>query len=234
MSERAPYSRVYWGIVDDAKFQTIYDDDRHLATWLRLLLVADQSWPASAHLPAGCRRASVAELERVELIDLSGNRYRVRGLDGERGRRAAAAKRVPVGTQLGPKPDPVARIDETRRDEDETRQAETPRDAADIYWQLTGKFPAPKALSWIDNMAAAYGSEPTIVALVKAQRADPNGSDLLTRTQDLLRADARKLDLKEREAEAERLAEKRAQPRIEEPWKAEFREAIRKQYEGAA
>lgn len=234
MSERAPYSRVYWSIIDDPKFVTVYDDDRHLATWLRLLLVADQSWPASAHLPAGCRRASVLELERVGLVDLSGNRYRVHGLDGERGRRASAARRDPTGTQLGPKPDPDGSLDKDETRRDETRRAETPRDAADIYWQLTGRYPAGKALSWIDNLAATYGHDATARALVKAQTADKNVTDLLSRTQDMLRADARKLDLQEREAEAARLREKRAIPRREEAWRAEYREAILRKYEGDA
>lgn len=61
-------------------------------------------------------------------------------------------------------------------------------------------------------------------------------SNLLSRAQDILRGDARKLDLVEREAEKARLAEKRAVPRVEEPWRAELREAIQRQYdqEGAA
>jgi hypothetical protein len=245
MSDRAPYSRVYWGIVDDDKFQTVYDDDRHLATWLRLLLVADQSWPASAHLPAGCRRSSVAELERVQLIDLAGNRYRVRGLDAERGRRAEAGRIGGLASgrsraveqtlnDRSPTPGTKTNLDETRRDEDETSRAETSRDAADVYWQLTGRYPAGKALTWIDNLAGTYGHDAVARALVKAQTVDRNVSDLLSRSQDILRADARKLDLQEREAEAARLREKRAIPRVEEPWRAELREAIRKQYEDVA
>jgi hypothetical protein len=92
MTERAAYSRVYWSIVDDAKFAAIYDDDRHLATWLRLLLVADQSHPASANIPTGTRRASVAALSAAGLIDLgTGSRYRIHGLDAERERRRIAA-----------------------------------------------------------------------------------------------------------------------------------------------
>src|SRR5690348_15515478 len=61
MTERAAYSRVYWSIVDDPKFESVYDSDSNLAAWLRLLLIADQAHPASAHLPSNVRRSSVAE-----------------------------------------------------------------------------------------------------------------------------------------------------------------------------
>jgi hypothetical protein len=127
MSERAAYSRVYWSIVDDPKFETIYDNDAHLAAWLRLLLIADQAHPASAHLPASVRRSSVAALAAAGLIDVSGSRYRVHGLDAERAKRASFAshsgpRRDPDGTQTGPERDRTGiqtqglRRDETRRD----------------------------------------------------------------------------------------------------------------------
>lgn len=232
MSERQPYSRVYWSIQHDEKFDGIREDMRLIGSWLTLIVIADQAWPAPAYPPPIVPKSAIAALAAAELIDqLSGGRYRVRGLDAERGRRAAAAKRDPNGTQPGPEPDPVARIDETRRDETSTRLAETPRDAADIYWNLTGRYPAGKALDWIDNLASTYGHESTVRALVKAQGADKSVSDLLSRTQDILRAEARKLDIAERESEAARLREKRATPRAEEPWRAEFRDAIRRQYE---
>jgi uncharacterized protein YbdZ (MbtH family) len=116
MSERAPYSRVYWAVVDDPKFATIYGDDHHLATWLRLLMAADALWPASCSLPANARKASVKALSDAGLIDILPFGFRVRGLDAERGRRREAARSgtgrhpdgtppVPSGVQdAGPKP----------------------------------------------------------------------------------------------------------------------------------
>ena len=92
MSERQPYSRVYWSIIDDPKFSAIYDDDHHLSAWLRLLLAADQSWPASAHIPAGCQRSSIAALVTAGLIDRAGSRYRVHGLDAERAKRSESGR----------------------------------------------------------------------------------------------------------------------------------------------
>jgi len=92
MAERAPYSRVYWGIVDDPKFSTIYDDDHHLAAWLRMLVVADQSYPTSAQVPANIRRASVKALSEAHLITVTGRRFRIVGLDAERERRSESAR----------------------------------------------------------------------------------------------------------------------------------------------
>jgi hypothetical protein len=132
MTERAPYSRVYWSIVDDERFATVYDSDAHLAAWLRLLLIADQAWPASAHLPASVRSHSVKALIDAGLLVVNGSkRYRIHGLDSERTRRAEQAKqaafakqtgtgRSPNGQhpQTGRAPEgPYARVAETRQDE---------------------------------------------------------------------------------------------------------------------
>lgn len=236
MSDRAPYSRIYWSVLSDDKFVGIRSDMRHFGSWSLLLMVADMAWPSPAFIPPVVPKASLAKLVEVGLVDVvEAGMYRIHGLDSERGRRATAAKRDPVGSQLGsqsgPKRDPVGSLDRDI-DETETRtsRAETPRDAADVYWQLTGKYPAGRALDWIDNLASTYGAEPTIAALAKTYASNHAVNDLLSRTQDALRADARKLDLRDREAEKARLAEKRAQPRVEEAWRAEFREAIQRQY----
>lgn len=108
---------------------------------------------------------------------------------------------------------------------------EEPRDPADAYWSLTGKYPTEKTLSWVDDLTAKYGGDATIRALVTAHTADRATATLIGRAQDILRAEARQLDRKEREDEKRRLAEKRAIPRIEEPWRAEYRESIRRHYE---
>jgi hypothetical protein len=129
MSERAPYSRVYWDIVDDPKFRTIFDNNDHLATWLRLLMQADAQWPASSAVPATARKASVKALSDAGLIDLvTGGRFRVHGLDAERGRRREAArtgtKRDPDGGPTGTERPWNTRPKPSR---DEPRQAETTR-----------------------------------------------------------------------------------------------------------
>lgn len=106
MSGRAPYSRVYWSIVDDERFTAVYDDDRALALWLRLLLIADQAHPASAHLPMGTDGGALECLERAGLVEVKGSRYRIHGLDAERERRSRATQQVqepePTGDQQVP------------------------------------------------------------------------------------------------------------------------------------
>lgn len=93
MSEQRAYVRVYWTIIDDPKFSEVYDDDRALACWLRLLISADQAWPASASVAASVRRPSLDKLVRVGLVDLvAGGRYRIHGLDAERNARQDAAR----------------------------------------------------------------------------------------------------------------------------------------------
>lgn len=121
MAERAPYSRVYWGIVDDPKFAIVYDDDHALATWLRLLLIADQAHPASGHLPSGCRKATVQALAEAKLIRVTGSRFRITGLDAERNMRSesarnAAALRWHSDRSNGADASGMPRRDETRRD----------------------------------------------------------------------------------------------------------------------
>jgi hypothetical protein len=231
MSERAPYSRVYWSINSDPKFVNVIGNDAALALWLRLLMTADALWPAIAPLPRSARPKPLSVLIEAGLVDPVGTDfYCIRGLDAERGRRGAAAKRVPDGSQMGPKREANGNTDETRRDKTSTRHTEA-RDPADAYWSLTGRYPAGKTLAWIDDLLSKYGAEASIRAIVKAHTEDDATGTLLGRAQDILRAEARQLDRAEREDEQRRLAEKRAKPRVVEPWRQEFAESIAKQYE---
>jgi hypothetical protein len=163
---------------------------------------------------------------------LVGDRYRIHGLDKEREHRKQLA------TTRGPDGDRTVTGREASGDLAKPSQAKTenepspaePRDQADIYWSLTGRFPVDKALSWIDSLTEQYGAEPTIRALVAAHLEDRSVQTLLGRTRDRLAAEARKLDVKERSDEKARLVEKRSQPRVEEAWRQEFRAAIERQY----
>jgi hypothetical protein len=86
-----PYARVYHGIVDDPMFERVFDNDHALATWLRMLLIADAMWPTSA--PMTSRNPTVRMLIDCGLIiQRPGNRYSIRGLDAERTRRSDAAR----------------------------------------------------------------------------------------------------------------------------------------------
>lgn len=85
------YARVYHDLVDDPKFEKVYDNDHALATWLRMLLMADATYPVSAPMPP--RNPTVRLLIDCGLIvEKPGNRYQVKGLRAERERRSAASR----------------------------------------------------------------------------------------------------------------------------------------------
>jgi hypothetical protein len=87
-----PYCRVYWEAIDDPKFRDVWDDDGRLAWWLRLLVAADMAWPASANIPRRVKQPVLDSLVAAGLVDLeNGDRYRIHGLDAERGGRARMA-----------------------------------------------------------------------------------------------------------------------------------------------
>lgn len=135
-----PYSRVYWRFQDE--FPDVYADDRALALWLRLLIMAEGSYPAASMLPRKMDDDALTVLVEAGLVSLlSGDRYRVRGLDAERERRAehgrtgglasANARRTLVEQPLdGRQP----RRDETRIERDETsiRGSSAPKPLAEI------------------------------------------------------------------------------------------------------
>lgn len=87
------YSRVYHEAVDDPKFRDVWGNDACLALWVRLLVMADAAWPASAPLPRSVRRRPLAALVVARLVDLhpDGDHYRIHGLDPERSRRSQLA-----------------------------------------------------------------------------------------------------------------------------------------------
>ena len=108
MSDRQPYSRVYWSVFDDERFVTIRGDVRHFGSWLTMLLVADMAYPSSAFIPPIIPRGSLAALVDAGLVEpQAGGMFRLHGLQTERERRADAARRGPnrdpTGTRRGVK-----------------------------------------------------------------------------------------------------------------------------------
>jgi hypothetical protein len=94
-----PYVRVFRRIIDDPRFDGVYDHDRTLATWLRLRIEADANWPASTALPYGANKAAIKRLDTRGLITLLANgRFRMPDIDEDRtersdtGRTAANAR----------------------------------------------------------------------------------------------------------------------------------------------
>lgn len=194
MTDRA-YVRVYYSIIDDPKFATVYDNDRHLATWLRLLMTADPVWPASAQLPASAKPASVAELIRVGLVDLtSGGRFRIHGLDAERNDRheqARSASNARWNARSNATASGVRMPNQTEPNQTEPSRADSEHDALDTYYELT--FYRPWGMWSGDALKGAitdYGDAKVSAALHAEYDSDADRATLLKRTQARLARDA--------------------------------------------
>jgi hypothetical protein len=68
-----------------ANHAPIWDDDKALATWIRLLALADKIWPSPAELPRGASKSAVDRLIGAGLIEADGpHRFRIPSLDKKR------------------------------------------------------------------------------------------------------------------------------------------------------
>ena len=86
-----PYARIYHSIVEDPMFERVFENDHALATWLRMLLIADAMYPTSAPMPP--RNPTVRLLIDCGLVvQRPGNRYSIRGLQAERERRSSVGR----------------------------------------------------------------------------------------------------------------------------------------------
>lgn len=225
MTASGRYSRIYWEAVDDVKFATVWDDDRALAAWLRLLIVADMSWPSSAPIPIGTNAKALEKLESVRLIErMTGSRFRVVGLDAERTRRADAARtgadaRWRTGSNAeSMQSHSVSNADgmlvKQSRVEKEKSIGADASDPLDIYYRAVGSWPGPKVAPWIEDLSSSYGVDRFAAALGAELASDEPRHTLMSRVRDCLQ---RERYLREREAEtirSAREAEERA--RIEE------------------
>ena len=186
MSERAPYSRVYWSVMDDPKFDGIRENARHLGSWLLLLIVADMAYPAPAFVPSTVPKASLRVLTECGLIDaMSGGRFRVHGLASERGMRSdtgrnASASRWQSVRNAKPILDKQS-IDETRRDE-HTREGlpNLDRPAIAVLEERTGELASQageRQLSEYDRLVGRHG----LVAVTAAFDGVSNGKPMTAR-----------------------------------------------------
>ncbi len=158
-----PYSRVYWSVLDDKKFDAIRADMRHFGSWTLMLVVADMSYPAPAFIPPSVPKASLAALVDAKLVELLPARmYRIKGLKSEResrserGKAGAAARWSGNATALRPQSDGIATglLDETSKEEKRREIAETETSARDddpadtdlfVYLAQHGAFIRPES-----------------------------------------------------------------------------------------
>ena len=184
MSERSPYSRVYWTIRNDPRLAAIYPVDSLLAAWIRLLIAADMAWPAAADVPASVKKSSLTALCDAGIVELLPSRlFRFHGLDSERGRRREAAQAsVAHRTGIGRVSDGYRTIPERSTSRAEPSRAENSRaepragaredDAALAYFDVMGHAPSGRALGWLNDLATSSG-EPALCMALRSTPCDP-------------------------------------------------------------
>lgn len=84
------YARLYHKFAYE--FPAIYGNDRLLAAWVRLLMVADASWPMRPPIPRSVPVRAWNTLVDCGLVLPDGDTYTIRGLDAERTRRRDAGR----------------------------------------------------------------------------------------------------------------------------------------------
>jgi hypothetical protein len=111
MADR-PFCRIYHAdlALDYAK---VWRDNDALATYVRLLSVADAMWPRPPEIPASAKPVHVQKLVAAGLVvPVPPDCYQIRGLDAERNARSNAARNAAAFRWRMPNP---ASPDQTSR-----------------------------------------------------------------------------------------------------------------------
>ena len=88
-----PYLRFYYDKFQ-REYPEVYDDDRLYACWSRLLVAAEKAWPVLPEVPRSTKRSALARLVEIGLVLLvHPHRFRIRGHEAERARRAESARK---------------------------------------------------------------------------------------------------------------------------------------------
>ena len=244
-----PYSRLYWRVKGDKRFEHVYGCDPCWAAYTRLLIDAEASYPAPASLPRTLKPHARTQLAEAGIIELQPHDcFIVHGLKAERDRRSEAARGSAEGRwapqygSIAPSNAPAlppqyernatAMLTEPRRDEPNLAEpSQAPETGPDVWYWVTLRYPDKRVNAnlwdWLSRLCDDFG----VVRLWEVMRTcyaqDRNKGTLLTRTEAVL---SRETDQAERASERERLAEKRKpiviQPKPEEtPEERERREA---------
>ena len=134
---------------------------------MRLLINADALWPAPAPLHRTAKPKALSKLVDAGIVDLlPRDRYRIHGLDAERGRRRDAArtppKRDPDGPQTGTvrlaNGSPARALAETRRDETSQAEPSNARDEPHIEAWLIARhrLPTERQQAFLDRYLQVF------------------------------------------------------------------------------
>lgn len=236
-----PFVRIYYVDLQRDYRQILYDPTA-FSTYVRLLILADQAWPAMPVLPKAVRRADLAMLTTCGLIatDELGI-YTVKGYHKERAERAkkaadAVAQRVDrQGTEVRTPVVPTYNDSSTTRAQahgagvgvgtgtsEEGVQGEEP-DAANSLFLRTARFPSEKTVEWLNELAEAHSEARLIDAIDSTPLAKRNVKDYLVAIRDQLRAQDHAAEKAERADELRRNAAKRAPVKSLAEREAEYR-----------
>ncbi len=87
---RRRFVAVYYDLARE--FPAIWADNTLLATWLRLLVIADSLWPLRAPVPRSTNQDALDSLVKAGLIEIAGDEFTVKGLDKGRQQRVEHAQ----------------------------------------------------------------------------------------------------------------------------------------------
>lgn len=199
MNDERKYSRLYWSLIDDDRFDVVYPDDRHFGTYCRLLMAADMAWPASTHVPSSCNRRSLQALVDAGIVEMNPKGlFRIHGMDAERNRRAEAGRaggrvsafrRANVERPLNGSSTNV----EPRRDETSKDETSTTRASVEAFILVRRRVPTPGQQRVIDSYCQTFDltGEARAEQLILSHPDDPIGAliaDLDTFRQERLEA----------------------------------------------
>lgn len=86
------YARFYYAeFIRD--YPSAYLDDAAFATWMRLLVIAEQMWPLTMELPRSVKPRPLRVLVEAGLIATDGTFFALKGFDAERTRRRDSGRK---------------------------------------------------------------------------------------------------------------------------------------------
>lgn len=86
------YARFYYPeFIRD--YREVYADDAAFATWMRLLVIAEQMWPMPPELPRSVKPRPLRTLVDAGLVSVAGVTFCIKGHDAERSRRRESGRK---------------------------------------------------------------------------------------------------------------------------------------------